>query len=107
MPGWLVSSEGDTTVALDINITDELKQEGIAREMVNRIQNLRKELGFEVTDHIQIEYSGDSELQESANNFSQYIASEVLASSISFNDSVTELQTEVYEKPLFLRIIKS
>ena len=107
MPGWLVSSEGDTTVALDINITDELKQEGIAREMVNRIQNLRKELGFEVTDHIQIEYSGDSELQESANNFSQYIASEVLALSISFNDSVTELQTEVYEKPLFLRIIKS
>jgi len=107
MPGWLVSTDGDTTVALDINITNALKQEGIAREMVNRIQNLRKELGFEVIDQIKIEYSGDSELQESVQNHTQYIASEVLASSISFNDSVAEHETEVYEKPLFLKIIKS
>ena len=75
--------------------------------MVNRIQNLRKELGFEVIDQIKIEYSGDSELQESVQNHTQYIASEVLASSISFNDSVAEHETEVYEKPLFLKIIKS
>ena len=52
IPGWLVASEGKLTVALDINVTEELKQEGIAREFINRIQNLRKDSGFDVTDKI-------------------------------------------------------
>ena len=55
IPGWLVASEGKLTVALDVNITQELKDEGIAREFVNRIQNIRKESGFEVTDKIAVE----------------------------------------------------
>ena len=55
MPGWLVATEGKLTVALDITITDDLRAEGIARELINRIQNIRKDSGFEVTDKIRVE----------------------------------------------------
>ena len=60
MPGWLVASEGKLTVALDITITDELRPEGVARELVNRIQNIRKDSGFEVTDKIRVEIEPSS-----------------------------------------------
>ena len=56
IPGWLVANEGSITVALDINITEELRQEGVARELINRIQNIRKESGFDVTDKIDVSY---------------------------------------------------
>ena len=106
MPGWLVTSEGDTTVALDITLTEELMQEGMSREMVNRIQNLRKDLGFEVTDKITIEYNGSEQLKESVNKFYPYICSEVLASQITFNPMCSANETDVNEEAVFLNLTK-
>jgi len=83
IPGWMVASEGTLTVALDITLTDDLKQEGIARELVNRIQNLRKEMGFEVTDKIKIEVKSTEEIELAAKKFQEYIKDEVLAVEIS------------------------
>ncbi|MDY3345043.1 isoleucine--tRNA ligase [Riemerella anatipestifer] len=82
IPGWTVASEGKITVALDLTITDELRSEGVAREFINRIQNLRKEKEFELTDKIKIQLTQDCPyLQEILNN-EQYIASEVLSEKI-------------------------
>jgi len=106
MPGWLVTSEGDTTVALDITISEELLQEGIARELVNRIQNLRKELGFEVTDKIKVEYSGSEQLTSSVNQFNAYICSEVLATEITFVSACNTHETDVNEEAVYLNLKK-
>jgi isoleucyl-tRNA synthetase len=85
IPGWLVTSEHGITVAMDITITPELKQEGIARELINRIQNFRKEAGFEVTDAIAVTMETTPEIQSAVEANSNYIATEVLAKTISFN----------------------
>ena len=106
MPGWLVTSEDDTTVALDITLTEELIQEGMSREMINRIQNLRKDLGFEVTDKITIEFNGSEQLKESVNKFYPYICSEVLASQIIFNSLCNTNETDVNEEAVFLNLTK-
>jgi isoleucyl-tRNA synthetase len=106
MPGWLVTSEGDTTVALDITISEALLQEGIARELVNRIQNLRKELGFEVTDKIKVEYSGSEQLTSSVNQFNAYICSEVLATEITFVNACNAHETDVNEEAVYLNLKK-
>ena len=79
MPGWLVASEGKLTVALDITITDELKAEGVARELINRIQNIRKESGFEVTDKIRVEIEQKEIVADAVARFADYIASQTLA----------------------------
>ena len=79
MPGWLVASEGKLTVALDITITEELKREGVARELVNRIQNIRKESGFEVTDKIRVEIESNDLTASAVESFAQYIAQQTLA----------------------------
>ena len=79
MPGWLVASEGKLTVALDITITDELRREGVARELVNRIQNIRKESGFEVTDKIRVEIEANELTTAAVESFAEYIASQTLA----------------------------
>ena len=79
MPGWLVASEGKLTVALDITITEELKREGVARELVNRIQNIRKESGFEVTDKISVEVESTELTAPAIESFAQYIAQQTLA----------------------------
>jgi isoleucyl-tRNA synthetase len=79
MPGWLVASEGKLTVALDITITDELRREGVARELVNRIQNIRKESGFEVTDKIRVEIESNDLTAPAVESFAQYIAQQTLA----------------------------
>ena len=86
IPGWLVANEGRLTVALDINVTKELKEEGIARELINRIQNLRKESNFDVTDKITLAIGRHQEINEAVENFSQYIASQVLAEYIELTD---------------------
>ena len=86
IPGWLVANEGHLTVALDINVTKELKEEGIARELINRIQNLRKESNFDVTDKITLAIGRHKEINEAVENFSQYIASQVLAEHIELTD---------------------
>jgi len=82
MPGWNVASEGRVTVALDVTITDELKREGVARELIKRIQNHRKTAGFEVTDRIQIEVESNPETDDAVNQYADYIGGQVLATSI-------------------------
>lgn len=81
VPGWQVANMGKLTVALDVTISNELKQEGISRELVNRIQNLRKEQGFEVTDKITVQMSRDTTITEAVNNNLSYICAEILAGS--------------------------
>ena len=103
MPGWLVASEGKLTVALDITVTDELRREGVARELINRIQNLRKDSGLEVTDKIAVEVEALDELSDSLAVFGDYVAQQVLAVEIK---TVAEpagefaATTDLDEKPL-------
>ena len=84
IPGWLVASEGGITVALDITITEELKSEGIARELINRVQNLRKDSGLEVTDKIVLSIDTTSEIKTAIEANQSYVAAEVLAANIVF-----------------------
>lgn len=87
IPGWLVANSGNITVALDITITDNLRKEGIARELVNRIQNMRKDSGFEVTDKIKVHFAKNGVLEESVRENEQYIMSETLAEALYFEDA--------------------
>ncbi|MCH5217245.1 MAG: isoleucine--tRNA ligase [Muribaculaceae bacterium] len=82
IPGWLVANDGNVTVALDVTITPELKLEGTARELINRIQNLRKDNGYEITDRITVRLSASPEIEETLGAYYDYIASQVLADSI-------------------------
>ena len=84
MPGWLVASQGALTVALDVELTPELRQEGLARELVNRIQNLRKASGFEVTDRIEVTIASNQALQEALERFGPYVCAQTLAREIRF-----------------------
>ncbi len=98
IPGWLVANEGRLTVALDITVTDDLRKEGTARELVNRIQNLRKTSGLDITDKINIVISNVLQVQEAFEQFGSYIASQVLAENIELSDNVsgTEVDMEEY-----------
>jgi len=100
IPGWLVANNGQITIALDVTITDELKEEGIAREFVNRIQNIRKSSGFEITDKILVEIEKKAEINAAVEHFAQYIASQVLANEVKLVDSIsgaTELDFDDYK----------
>ncbi|CAM3725216.1 isoleucine--tRNA ligase [Flavobacterium gelidilacus] len=88
IPGWLVANANGITVALDITITDELRKEGIARELVNRIQNIRKDSGLEVTDKIKVELEKNAVLEEAVLANEDYIKSETLTESLVFVDQV-------------------
>ena len=92
MPGWLVANNGILTIALDIELTDALIEEGIARELVNRIQNLRKTSGLEITDRIAIEIERRDEIVAAVEHCREYIASQVLATSLTLVDKVAEPQ---------------
>ena len=92
MPGWLVANNGILTIALDIELTDALVEEGIARELVNRIQNLRKTSGWEITDRITIEIERRDEIAAAVEHCREYIASQVLATSLTLVDKVAEPQ---------------
>ena len=83
IPGWLVANEGRLTVALDITVTDELKKEGLARELVNRIQNLRKSSGFDITDKVNITIASSPEMDGAVTAYKDYITSQVLANSLT------------------------
>jgi isoleucyl-tRNA synthetase len=82
MPGWLVTSEGKLTVALDITLTEELQKEGVARELVNRIQNIRKDSGLEVTDKIEVEVEDIEAVHAAVETFASYIGAQTLAVSV-------------------------
>lgn len=110
IPGWVVANEDDLTVALDTTITDALRKEGISRELVNRIQNIRKEQGFDVTDNIIVEIEKCDLLCEAAESFHDYIAGETLTKELKFSEQVDNpLQTiDVIEgKELGIRITKA
>lgn len=88
VPGWTVANDGEVTVALDLDITPELKAEGLAREVVKRIQMFRKDSGFEITDRIAVSFPAKSKIAKAVDSFKDYIASQVLAYSISFVDEM-------------------
>ena len=106
IPGWLVASEGSVTVALDINISEELKKEGIARDMVNRVQNMRKDMGLDVMDKIKITVQKKNELIDAALTANkEYICSETQALSLTLADTLTDGKTvDMDEFELLLKI---
>jgi isoleucyl-tRNA synthetase len=110
IPGWLVVSEGGITVALDVTLTEELKREGIARDFVNRIQNLRKDMGLEVLDKITIEVERNGEAMTTAiNEFKQYISTETQAVSLEIKDRVTdgtEVDMDEHMVKVLVRVVK-
>ena len=93
IPGWLVANEGTLTVALDITLTEELKNEGLAREFVNRIQNIRKSNGLEITDKVRISILSTPQMDKALQDFNEYISKQVLAESIETVASVEEAET--------------
>jgi len=97
VPGWLVASEGGLTIALDINLTEELKQEGIAREFINKIQNIRKESDFEVTDRIVLQIQKHDFYNLAVANFKDYISNQTLASELVMVDKLDEKNSTLVE----------
>ena len=105
IPGWQVANQGRLTVALDITISDELKEKGLAREVINRIQNIRKDKGFEVTDRITVKMEAPDQVRRSIMNNFDYIRSEILATSFDLVDkleSVDAISVEVDENLIIL-----
>jgi isoleucyl-tRNA synthetase len=90
IPGWSVAVKGNLTVALDISLSEALLKEGHARELVNRVQNIRKEANFELTDKILLQIVDNQHLKESINEFSEYICREILATQIDWVSSLEE-----------------
>jgi isoleucyl-tRNA synthetase len=101
--GWLVAKGNGLTVALDISLTEDLLNEGIARELVNRIQNIRKDIGLEVTDKIEISFLAENSLKEKIEKNNKYICSETLGEKISFFEKM-ESGTEVFFDDIKTRI---
>jgi isoleucyl-tRNA synthetase len=97
VPGWLVASEGGLTIALDINLTEELKQEGIAREFINKIQNIRKDSDFEVTDRIVLKIQKDERFNLAVENFRDYISNQTLASELVMVDQINHANSHTVE----------
>ena len=109
MPGWLVASEGKLTVALDVTVTDELRKEGLARELVNRIQNIRKDSGFEVTDRITVEIEKKEMLEGAVEAFGNFIAQQTLANSVVLSEQPAGefvVDSDIDEEPLKIAVTK-
>ena len=107
IPGWLVANEGKLTVALEVTVTDELRREGTARELVNRIQNIRKSSGFEITDKIKLTLSKNPQTDDAVNEYNSYICNQVLGTSLTLADEVkdgTELNFDDFS--LFVNVVK-
>lgn len=98
MPGWSVANEGTLTVALDLEITDELKQEGLARELIKRIQTYRKETNFNITDRIAVTIEENKELASVVENFNDYVCKQVLAESLEMKSSIETTETFDFEE---------
>ena len=97
IPGWLVANEGSLTVALDIEVSEELRKEGIAREFINRIQNIRKDSGFDVTDKITVKIQPNDMTDKAVTDYADYIASQTLATSVTVDSSLTEANAQKVE----------
>ena len=105
IPGWLVTNEGNLTVALEVELTDELRNEGVARELINRIQNLRKESGLEITDHISVVITRLEAIEKSMGDFADYVKEQVLADSIELGDN-DGVELDIDEMKLNIKIEK-
>ncbi len=97
IPGWLVANEGSLTLALDVTISDELRQEGIARDIVNRIQNLRKSRDYDITDRINLTIEGDEQTNDAVLCFKEYIQRQVLADSIEIASGLQVAEDETFD----------
>ena len=106
MPGWLVVNNGVLTIALDIELTPELIEEGIARELINRLQNLRKSSGLDITDRIRVEIVRNEAINNAVEHCGEYIASQVLANSISLVDSLSD-GTAIEDMSIEVKITKA
>ena len=104
IPGWLVANEGNITVALDITVTEELKQEGIARELVNRIQNMRKSGGLEITDKICVTIEKNDKTDKAVEVYGDFIAKQVLANNITVAENMPENATDIDFDGFILKI---
>lgn len=107
IPGWLVTNEGKLTVALEVTITEALRREGIARELINRIQNIRKSSGLEITDKIKILLSKNQQTDDSVNEYNTYICNQVLGNSLILTDKVENgIELNIDDFSLFACIVK-
>ena len=109
MPGWLVATEGKLTVALDITVTEELRREGVARELINRIQNIRKDSGFEVTDKIRVQIELKPQVEGAIADFADYIASQTLAVEVTGAaepQGAFVVDTDVNDEPLRIAVTR-
>ena len=107
IPGWLVANEGKLTVALDVTVTEELRREGVARELVNRIQNIRRSSGLEITDKIKVTLSKNQQTDDAVNEYKDYICNQVLGTSLTLTDEVengTELNFDDFS--LYVSVVK-
>jgi isoleucyl-tRNA synthetase len=112
MPGWLVATDGPLTLALDIEVSDALKQEGVARELINRIQNIRKDSGFDITDRVKVTVYADGadrdEIADSLVHFKEYIASQTLALEVELKplDGSDGTEVEWNETPIKIKVVR-
>ena len=108
IPGWLVANEGRLTVALEVTVTEELRREGVARELVNRIQNIRKSSGFEITDKINVTLSKNTQTDDAVNEYKDYICNQVLATSLTLADEVKDgAELNFDDFSLFVKVEKN
>jgi len=112
MPGWLVTSEGKFTVALDVSLTDELKEEGIAREFVNRVQNLRKDEDFDITDKIKLQIQKHDAINSAISNYKEYLSSQTLANVVELVDNIDSNQkgtkfVEIDDIETYIKVVKN
>ena len=110
IPGWLVANEGNLTIALDITVTESLKREGIAREIVNRIQNIRKDKDFDITDRIKVEISSNANSDAAIDEYNEYISKQVLADELKIADTsnaTDKIELDMDDYKLFVIVTKS
>jgi len=107
VPGWLVASNGKITVALDVSVTDQLLHEGVARELVNRIQKIRKDSGFSLTDRIGVSLGKAEKLRDSITEYKSYICAEILADSLVLDQGLNEgAEVEVNDNHIIIQLVK-
>ena len=107
IPGWLVSNEGNLTVALEVELNEELRREGMARELINRIQNLRKENNFEITDRINVTVSANEQVENAIESYADYIKGQVLADSLTVADTNEGAEVDFDDFKLMIKVEKA